>query len=105
MARTKKTNNESPVAKVGGRKKGTQNIITQITKANINELIEELIIKIRKNNDLDELTAKERVDAFIKLSQFVVPKATPDVILPEGATDLQLSYKRVIEAATIKIKR
>lgn len=58
--------------KTGGRQKGSQNKVTAITK----ELIVELQSKLQTTilEDIKALDPKDRVAAYIKLAEFVVPK-------------------------------
>jgi hypothetical protein len=58
--------------KTGGRIKGTPNKVTNEIKEMFKEIVEGNLSKIE--NDLLELTPKERIDAIIKLSEFVIPK-------------------------------
>ncbi len=87
--------------KIAGRQKGTANILTTTTKDNIKTLIEHLNNKIIKEKDIEALTPKERIDAYIKLAQFIVPKAQPDIDIPTEVTKKTISMKRITEAILI----
>ncbi len=56
----------------GGRKKGSVNKVTASVRSAFNLLINDNLPRLQK--DLDEMSAKDRVDAVIKLSNFVLPK-------------------------------
>lgn len=58
--------------KTGGRVKGTPNKVTGITK----EIISEIASGIRPNlaQDIKAMEPKDRVNVFLKLVEFVVPK-------------------------------
>lgn len=58
--------------KTGGRKKGTPNKITKITREITEELAVGMYEKVKK--DIDKLSAKDRVQVFLKLVEFNVPK-------------------------------
>jgi hypothetical protein len=58
--------------KTGGRQKGVPNKITTEIKEMFKEIVEGNLSKLE--SDLHELTPKERIDAIIKLSEFIVPK-------------------------------
>lgn len=59
-------------SKTGGRKKGIPNAITHDLREVIRELIEGNVERIRQ--DLEMLDPKERVNAWLKLTEFVLPK-------------------------------
>lgn len=58
--------------KTGGRKKGTPNVITRDLREVVRELVEGNAERIRQ--DLEALDPKERVNAWLKLTEFVLPK-------------------------------
>jgi hypothetical protein len=58
--------------KTGGREIGTPNKITKDIREAYQLLIENNLETLE--SDLNELTAKERIDVLIKLSEFIVPK-------------------------------
>jgi hypothetical protein len=58
--------------KTGGRQKGTVNKTTKTQKAKIQDLIDKLEPMVHQ--DLLDLEAKERVDTYIKLIEYVLPK-------------------------------
>jgi len=55
-----------------GRAKGTPNKIPSIAKERVTELLDLLDSGIADN--LEQLTPKERVDLYVKLLEFVMPK-------------------------------
>lgn len=58
--------------KSGGRKKGTPNIVTKDLRDRIRELLEKQFDQVAV--DLAGLDPKDRVNAWLKLSEFVLPK-------------------------------
>lgn len=58
--------------KTGGRQKGTPNKITKITR----EITEEIALGMYEQvmKDINKLSAKDRVQVFLKLVEFNVPK-------------------------------
>lgn len=58
--------------KFGGRKKGTPNKVTQITRSLINDMAEQMRPQILQ--DIANLEPAERVKVFIKLCEFLVSK-------------------------------
>jgi hypothetical protein len=69
--------------KTGGRTKGTPNKATQITR----EIINEVADKLRPNleRDLAALDPKDRLQIWLKLVEFIVPKPqTMDMTLDVG---------------------
>ena len=58
--------------KTGGRKKGTKNKVTQITHGVINDIAVGMYDKVM--DDIKKLSAKDRVQVFIKLLEFNVAK-------------------------------
>ena len=63
-----------------GRRKGQKNKSSEITKQLISELLRseaEILPEL-----LNELPAKERIDAFTKLTAYVLPRPQPDQVLP-----------------------
>ena len=58
--------------KTGGRKKGSINKVTAITRSLINELASGMLDKVRK--DIKNLEPKDRVHVFLKLAEFNVAK-------------------------------
>ena len=71
MAETKTSFKEGR-QKTGGRKKGTPNKVTAITKDVLAEIADGLRGQLA--DDLADLDPKDRVAAFIKLVEYVVPK-------------------------------
>ena len=59
--------------KTGGRKKGATNKTTRSLKEKINDLVEDLYLDVLK--DIKNLDEKERLQIFIKLLPYVIPKA------------------------------
>lgn len=60
--------------KTGGRAKGTPNKVTQEVRQLFNELVRENLPQLRL--DLATLEPYQRVNALVKLSQFILPKPT-----------------------------
>ena len=60
--------------KTGGRAKGTPNKVTQEVRELFNELVRENLPQLRI--DLATLEPYQRVNALVKLSQFILPKPT-----------------------------
>lgn len=58
--------------KTGGREIGTPNKVTKDIRESYQLLIEKNLETLE--SDLLELTAKERIDVIIKLSEYVIPK-------------------------------
>ncbi|MDF0706609.1 hypothetical protein [Flagellimonas okinawensis] len=58
--------------KFGGRRKGTPNKKTEALRARVENLIDDNWDKIQ--NDLKELSGKERVDTIVKLLEYSLPK-------------------------------
>ena len=58
--------------KTGGRKKGTPNKVTTITKEILNEIADGLRPTLAE--DLAQLEPKDRINAWLRLVEFVVPK-------------------------------
>lgn len=58
--------------KTGGRSKGTPNAVTRDLREAVRELVEGNVERIRQ--DLEALEPKERVSAWLKLTEFVLPK-------------------------------
>ena len=59
-----------------GRRKGQKNKSSERTKQLISELLRSEADKLPEL--MNELTAKERIDAFTKLAAFVMPRPLPD---------------------------
>ena len=60
--------------KTGGRKTGTPNKTTGLTKEMINQVLAAYHDDGRLTKDFDELTPKERLDVYIKLIGYILPK-------------------------------
>ena len=60
--------------KTGGRQKGTQNKVTGLTKEMINNVLAAYHDDERLTKDFYELEPKERLDVFIKLLGYILPK-------------------------------
>lgn len=58
--------------KSGGRKKGTANAVTKDLRERIRELLESQFEQVAA--DLAGLDPKDRVHAWLKMSEFVLPK-------------------------------
>ena len=77
--------------KTGGRKKGTQNKVTALTKEIIADLTSKLQPMIME--DIEALDPKDRVAANIKLAEFVVPKPQRLDISLEGDNTITIEDK------------
>lgn len=77
--------------KTGGRKKGTQNKVTALTKEIIADLTSKLQPMIME--DIEALDPKDRVAAYIKLAEFVVPKPQRLDISLEGDNTITIEDK------------
>ncbi len=58
--------------KTGGRTKGTPNALNRDLREIVRELVESNAERIRQ--DLEDLEPRERVNAWLKLTEFVLPK-------------------------------
>lgn len=58
--------------KTGGRQKGTPNRLTTDLKSRIAEVVENGFMSIE--SDLEALEPKDRVSAYVKLLEYVMPK-------------------------------
>jgi hypothetical protein len=74
--------------KTGGRKAGTPNKATANIKARISTLIDERFDSI--SGDLNELEPKERVTAYLKFLEYVLPKQREQKIDFSLLTDEQI---------------
>lgn len=74
--------------KKGGRKAGTPNKATSDLKSRIATLLDQEFDTI--SNDLDLLEPKERVTAYIKLMEYVIPKQREQRIDLSTLSDEQL---------------
>ncbi len=79
--------------KTGGRTKGTPNKITSEIKEIFKEIIECNLPQLQ--NDILELSPKERIDVLLRLSEFVIPK------LQRSNIDVE-SEKRNLEIVVIR---
>ena len=79
--------------KTGGRTAGTPNKVTDDIKSRITALINEQFETIQ--SDLEELDAKERVTAYLKFLEYVLPKQRESKIdlgtRLDGLSDEQLN--------------
>ena len=62
-----------------GRSKGQKNKSTEATKQLITELLSDEAQKLPSL--LDQLSPKDRVDAFARLAAYVLPRPQPDQVL------------------------
>jgi hypothetical protein len=83
--------------KYGGRKKGTPNKVTQITRTLLNEMAYDMREQIRE--DLAALEPADRVKVFIKLCEFLVSK--PQTV----SLDLMTERKITIEDQLLKLSK
>ncbi|ADB39296.1 hypothetical protein [Spirosoma linguale] len=74
--------------KTGGRKAGTPNKVTADIKTKIASLIDTRFDAI--NSDLDDLEPKDRVTAYLKLLEFVIPKQREQKVDLSLLTDEEL---------------
>ena len=72
MEKKNTTTDKPKRPKYGGRKAGTPNKTTGITRSLINQIAEGMLDQVMK--DLAELEPKDRVHVFIKLCEFNVSK-------------------------------
>lgn len=77
--------------KYGGRKKGTPNRSTTVSRELFNGIVSGYIESEKFKEDLNAVEPKDRLDVILKLSAFLVPK--PQSI----AIDLGTETKRTIE--------
>ncbi len=75
--------------KTGGRKAGTPNRVTRITRDLINDLAAGLYEDVKE--DIDKLEPGERVRVWIKLCEFCAPK--PQTV----SLDMSVESKKTIE--------
>lgn len=74
--------------KTGGRQKGTPNKATAMTKNIIASIAEGMYDKVLR--DMDDLEPKDRVNAWLKLMEFVVAKPQRLDISLEGDTHITI---------------
>ena len=74
--------------KTGGRKAGTPNKATADIKNRIAQLIDEQFETI--SSDLDEMDPKDRVSAYLKLLEYVLPKQREQKIDLSNLTDQEI---------------
>jgi len=77
-----------PRPKTGGRKAGAPNKTTAEIKSRIAALIDEQFDAI--SSELDELDPKERVTAYLKFLEYVLPKQREQKIDLSMLTDAQI---------------
>lgn len=58
--------------KTGGRKKGVENKVTSDIREKFNQLLTDNLETI--SDDLKELSPKDRINALLQLSKFVIPQ-------------------------------
>lgn len=81
--------------KTGGRKAGTPNKATRITRDIINNLAEEMYNQVLK--DIASLEPNERVKVWIKLCEFCISK--PQTV----SLDMTMEHKKTIEDRLIEL--
>lgn len=92
------------IQKTGGRKKGSENIVTRDCRAMVHEMIEKL--HKRLSEDMETLSPKERVELYAKLLPYVCPKAVDRTAEgAEEARQIQVKCASIIESAKIMINR
>ena len=73
--------------KVGGRTKGTPNKVTQEVRDLFSQLVRDNLPQLKK--DLAALEPYQRVNAMMKLSQFIIPKPTENHLSINSPEDFQ----------------
>ena len=73
--------------KTGGRSKGTPNKVTQDVRELFSELIQGNMSQIHK--DLALLDSYQRINALIKIAQFIIPKPTENHLSINSPEDFQ----------------
>ena len=73
--------------KTGGRTKGTPNKVTQEVRDLFSQLVRDNLPQLKK--DLAALEPYQRVNAMIKLSQFIIPKPTENHLSINSPEDFQ----------------
>lgn len=71
--------------KWGGRQKGTPNKINAFTKQLIQKLLDEYHSSGTMKDDLNALTSKDRLEVYIKLAGYLLPK--PQAVSLEVKTE------------------
>ena len=88
--------------KTGGRRKGTPNAVSLTLREQVQNLLESQYEQIL--TDLEALEPKDRVNAWIRLLDFAMPKLqrTENVIDLSKLTDEQIDslFAKVLEKAT-----
>ncbi len=89
-------------SKTGGRRKGTPNAVSLTLREHVQNLLESQYEQIL--TDLEALEPKDRVNAWIRLLDFAMPKLqrTENVIDLSKLTDEQIDslFAKVLEKAT-----
>lgn len=73
--------------KTGGRTKGTPNKVTQEVRELFSQLVRDNLPQLKK--DLAALEPYQRVNAMMKLSQFIIPKPTENHLSINSPEDFQ----------------
>jgi hypothetical protein len=73
--------------KTGGRAKGTPNKATQEVRELFSQLVRDNLPQLKK--DLAALEPYQRVNAMMKLSQFIIPKPTENHLSINSPEDFQ----------------
>ena len=73
--------------KTGGRTKGTPNKVTQEVRDLFEQLVRDNLPQLKK--DLAALEPYQRVNAMMKLSQFIIPKPTENHLSINSPEDFQ----------------
>ena len=73
--------------KTGGRTKGTPNKVTQEVRDLFAQLVRDNLPQLKK--DLAALEPYQRVNAMMKLSQFIIPKPTENHLSINSPEDFQ----------------
>ena len=73
--------------KTGGRTKGTPNKVTQEVRDLFDQLVRDNLPQLKK--DLAALEPYQRVNAMMKLSQFIIPKPTENHLSINSPEDFQ----------------
>ncbi|RCR68317.1 hypothetical protein [Larkinella punicea] len=74
--------------KTGGRKPGTPNKVNSTIKERIVQLIDDKFDDIK--DDLDKLDPEDRVSAYLKMLEYVLPKQRETKIDVSSLTDEQI---------------
>lgn len=97
--------NKVPAIKTGGRKKGVTNVMTRDYKERVQYAVDRLLERF--DEDLVELTAKERIDALTKLLPYITPKAadtSKDGDDTRFISDVRMKYTQILDISAHRLK-